>query len=282
MPKAFIIFRDRVTYARRCYAALAAAGLDVHVVDHDSSWPAALLWLADLEKSGVTVLRRGGNAYPWKLWEWDRFRAVLWGDGEPYLVTDPDVVPSDDCPRDWLARLAAVLARPGCVKAGLGLRLDRLPLSRRAQVTGWESRFWADEPEPGVFRANVDTTLALYRPYTEYPLFSLGPAVRLGHPFVADHLSWYEEGDLPPELRHYYGRADPGHSVTGRTVRLSWRHDDAAGSGGRGDPCPCPGDQLLADDAHYRALVFLAPRLGGRARVAGSLLCRGRHSPRLA
>lgn len=218
--KAFIIFRDRVTYGRRCLASLKAAGLDVYVVDHDSSWPPALLWLADLEESGAaTVLRRGENAYPWKLWEWDGFRDVIWNDPEPYVVTDPDVVPSDDCPPDWPDRLAGVLARYPCVKAGLGLRLDRIPPSRRGPVAKWERAFWTDEPEPGVFRANVDTTLALYREYTEYPLFALGPAMRLGHPYVADHLAWYEEGDLPPELRYYHARSDPGHGVTGRTVK---------------------------------------------------------------
>ncbi len=213
--KAFIIIRDRVTYGRRCFGALQAAGLDVHVVDHDSSWPAALTWLAELEAAGTPVLRRGENAYPWDLWKWDGFRDVIWGDSEPYVVTDPDVVPSDNCPGDWLTRLTDVLARSGCVKAGLGLRLDRLPTACRAQVTEYESVFWNDEWEPGVYRANVDTTLALYRPYTEYPLFSLGPSLRTGHPYVADHLAWYEDSDArPPELQHYYARADPGHAVT--------------------------------------------------------------------
>ena len=211
--KAFIIFRDRVTYAKSCLAALSAAGLDVHVVDHDSSWPAALSWLAGVEASGMPVLRRRENAYPWKLWEWGVFRDLMEGDSEPYVVTDPDVVPSEGCPADWVARLGDVLARSGCVKVGLGLRLDRVVGSRREQVTGWERGFWVDEWEPGVFRANVDTTLALYRPYTDYPLFALGPSLRLGWPYVADHLSWYEDGDLSLELRHYYARAAAGHDV---------------------------------------------------------------------
>lgn len=214
--KAFVIFRDRVTYARRCVAALDAAGLDVYVVDHGSTWPGALLWLAQL--GGVTVLHRYENAYPWKLWEWGPFRDLMEGDTEPYLVTDPDVVPSEDCPADWLPRLAGVLARSSAVKVGLGLRLDRLPESCRDLVSSWEAGFWADEWEEGVFRANVDTTLALYRPYTQYPLFALGPSLRLGYPYVADHLSWYEDGDLSPELAHYYAHADAGHGVA-RSVK---------------------------------------------------------------
>lgn len=218
--KAFIIFRDRVTYARQCLVALREAGLDVHVVDHASTWPAAVAWLCELESSGAArVLRRGENAYPWKLWEWESFRETMWGDCEPYLVTDPDVIPSDDCPADWLPRLTAVLERHNPVKVGLGLRLDRLPLSRQSTVTEAESRAWELPLGPGVFRANVDTTLALYKPYTEYPLFALGPALRTGYPYVADHLAWYEEDDLSPELEYYYDRADPGHDITGRIIR---------------------------------------------------------------
>jgi hypothetical protein len=216
--KAFIIFRDRVTYARRCLDGLRSAGLDVHVVDHGSTWPAALVWLAELEESGCPVLRRGENAYPWQLWDWDRFREILWGDTEPYIVTDPDVVPSEGCPGDWVERLADVRSRYRAVKAGLGLRLDRLPPSRRQEVISAEQGFWVDDPEPDVYRANVDTTLALYAPYTEYPLFSLGPSLRLGYPYVADHLAWYEEGELSPELRHYYAHADAGHGVP----RFTW------------------------------------------------------------
>jgi hypothetical protein len=214
--KAFIILRDRVTYARRCYAALSAAGLDVHVVDHASTWPGALSWLAELE---TPVLRRGENAYPWQLWTWGPFRDLMSRDPEPYVVTDPDVVPSDDCPADWPQRLADGLARSGCVKAGLGLRLDRLPPDAAGQeVAAYEHVFWEDPWEPGVFRANVDTTLALYKPFPVYPLFALGPSLRLGFPYVADHLAWYERGPLSPELAHYRAHGDPGHQVA-RSVR---------------------------------------------------------------
>lgn len=211
--KSFIIFRDRVTYAKQCLTRLKDAGLDPYVVDHASTWPAAMLWLDELEQQGTRVLRRGSNAYPWQLWAWDPFREIMWGDENPYLVTDPDVVPADSCPADWLSRLEDVLARSGHAKVGLGLRLDLVPEERRDEVTAAESGFWVDEWEPGVFSANVDTTLALYRPYTEYPLFSLGPSLRLGFPYVADHLGWYETEPLNAELEYYYSRADAGHSV---------------------------------------------------------------------
>ena len=44
--KAFVIFRDRVTYAQQCVAALMIAGLEPVIVDQGSSWPEAVAWLA--------------------------------------------------------------------------------------------------------------------------------------------------------------------------------------------------------------------------------------------
>ena len=210
--KAFIIFRDRVSYAQRCYAALLAAGLEPVVVDHGSSWVAALTWLSSLERDGLPVLQRGGGHHPQKLWHWEPFREAC-GDSR-YIVTDPDVVPSEDCPADWPDVLGEALDRTGRPKAGLGLRLDRIPAhyQRRQQALEWEAQFWKDPLDGGLYDAIVDTTLALYRPLTESPSFEV-TAVRTGPPYVADHLAWYEDlGNLTPELAHYHEHADPGIS----------------------------------------------------------------------
>jgi hypothetical protein len=178
-------------------------------------------WLAELEEDwGVPVLRRKENAYPWQLWEWGPFRDLMEHDNEPYVVTDPDVVPSGNCPDDWLERLGEVLARYQCVKVGLSLRIDNVPPERLEEVLAMEHHFWEDgvPPEaPEFYRANTDTTLALYRPFTQYPLFALGPSLRLAPPYSADHLGWHETGELSPELAHYYAHADPGHAAH-RTV----------------------------------------------------------------
>jgi hypothetical protein len=217
--KAFIIVRDRVTYARQCLESLTAAGLDVCLADYGSTFPEAVQWLADC---GVPVLRHGdGN--PHSLWEWEPFRAEC-GTGQRYIVTDPDVIPSDDCPGDWVAYLNEVLDRFDRPKAGLGLRLDRIPehYQRREQVLSWEARFWDTPLDAGVFESLTDTTLALYRPLGEHPEFSVN-AVRTGPPYLADHLAWYEDfDDLSPELRHYYHHTDPGVTYWAPAGRSAW------------------------------------------------------------
>jgi hypothetical protein len=208
--KAFIIFRDRVTYGRQCVAAMDAAGLEPVVVDHGSTWPEAVDWLAELKKSGVEV--KDDQGHPRELW----LRPWLWemvGLAERYVVNDPDVVPSDDCPADWLAHLGNVLDRhPSFHKAGLGLRIDRIPghYQRRDQVIFWENQFWGNRISDGVFDANVDTTLALHVPLAQMGAHSF-QAVRTDFPYVADHLAWYEDYEnLSDELRWYHDHVEAG------------------------------------------------------------------------
>ena len=205
--KAYIIFRDRVTYARSCAASMRLAGLDPVIVDHGSTWPAALSWLTKLEQDGTEVLYRG-SGHPRLLWEWPPF---LDSRGPSrYVVTDPDVIPADRCPLDWPQRLSDLLDEyPGAGKAALGLRIDNLPerYSRRQQVIDWEQQFWQDELEPGVYRAAVDTTLAVYRERSRFELDGL----RTGGLYVADHLAWHENLEQPtPEQAYYYSHAERG------------------------------------------------------------------------
>lgn len=210
--RAFIIFRDRVTYAHLCLTAMTEAGLEPAVIDQGSTWPLALDWLKVLEAAGVLVLRRGGG-HPRGLWDWPPFREAC-GDGR-YVVTDPDTVPADDCPRDWPAVLGGLLDRhPEAAKAGLSLRTGNLPghYSRRDQVIRWEQGFWEHPVDGGqAYRAGIDTTLAMYRPLSEQPMFSIDASLRAAPPYAADHLAWHEDLDaLPEEIAWYYEHAEPG------------------------------------------------------------------------
>lgn len=216
--KAFVIFRDRVSYGRLCVEALMAAGLEVVIVDHGSTWPDAVNWIRDLRKNGIQVADDGGG-HPRDLWTRSWFRQAC--AQERYIVTDPDVIPSGDCPADWVSHLSNVLDKYSFFhKAGLGLRLDRIPqhYAWRERVDGWEQQFWQNQLEPGVYNANIDTTLALHVPLMEQGAHSF-TALRTGFPYVADHLAWYENLDqLTPEQRYYHEHAEPmiSHWTVGR------------------------------------------------------------------
>ena len=219
--RAFIICRDRVTYAHLCLTAMTEAGLDPVLVDQGSTWPLANDYLKAMETAGVKVLRRQGG-HPRSLWYWEPFRQAC-GTGR-YVVTDCDVVPSDDCPLDWPHRFSDLLdSHPEFPKVGMGLRLDRIPdtYQRKDHVLKWERKFWETPLEDGVYQAPVDTTLAMYRQLGEFDI-SLS-AIRTGHPYVADHLAWYEDyTELDEELRWYHEHAEPGISYWTVAGRSAW------------------------------------------------------------
>jgi hypothetical protein len=203
--KAFVIFRDRASYAKQCVEELQKVGLEVHIVDHASTYPPAVEWLKQVNAQ----VHRLDNQHPQQLWTWPGLRALV-GTKKPYVVTDCDVIPT--APDDWVSELASYLDNPAWNKVGMSLRLADIPESyqHRQKVIEWETQHWehplteATRAKVTLFGAAVDTTLAIYQPLGLYPSFALGPAIRTGYPYYAKHLSWYEDSSNPSEEQQWY------------------------------------------------------------------------------
>ena len=218
---AFMITRDRLSYARRCSTALMRAGLEVVVVDHGSTYPPMVRWLEWMGRYSTTTVVRMPNQHPRDLWGAGNVLERHVPVGERFVVSDCDVVPDPDCPAGWVAHLGALLDRlPSAKKAGLGLRTDNLPrhFAGRDRVIEWESQYQAVTdggklnymPGDGAATvADVDTTLAMYRGLEP---FALGPSLRTRLPYRALHLPWYENTAQPTDEQAYYAaHAEHGH-----------------------------------------------------------------------
>ena len=121
-----------------------------------------------------------------------------------YVVTDPDVVPDENCPANAIEYFSDVLdTYPHLNKVGFGLRIDDIPshFKHHEEVINWESKFWQDEIEPGLFNADIDTTFALYHRHSSN---IQGPAIRTGSPYLARHLGWYVNSKNPADDFIYY------------------------------------------------------------------------------
>lgn len=198
--------RDRLHGLRELVEWLERAGnAEIWLLDNGSTYQPVLDYLAE---SPHHVRRLDGNL--WHTAPWLCGLVPELNRDRPIVVSDPDVVPDDDCPLDALDHFAAVLeAHPEVDKVGFGLRIDDLPdcYAHREAVIAWESRFWTDEVAPGLYRAPIDTTFAMTRPRVGYRLH---PSLRTGAPYVARHLGWYEDSAHPSdELLHYRAHADP-------------------------------------------------------------------------
>lgn len=198
----FITSKDRVTYLWRLIQRLEETGYtNIHIVDNGSTYQPMLEFLELIE---YPVHRPDPTEHPERsLWEGH----VIDGSGKLgdwYVQTDCDILPPAQT--GWLEKLRDLLERyPDFPKAGLALRIDDLPdhYARKAEVIGWETNFWQRNPEPDVYIADIDTTLALYRPnqrWEDVPMVAL----RLGGPWQCQHLPWYENSSQPTEEEKYY------------------------------------------------------------------------------
>lgn len=212
-PPIFIVSRDRVTCLSALVQWLEAAGQErIFIVDNGSTYEPLLDYLAS---SPHNIIRQENEGHT-GIW----YNGVLEqhaGD-EFFVVTDPDVVPTGECPLDAIDYFKSILDKyEGRTKAGFGLKLDDIPDSYRFKqdVIKYESEYlrWYG-PEAGLFFAPIDTTFALYRPHSS-PDISF--SCRTSAPYVARHLSWYIDSENPGDEEEYY--------IANANPRInSWNH----------------------------------------------------------
>lgn len=201
----FIIAKDRKSYLEILIERLCSDGLKkIIVIDTGSTYGPMLDYQATLKQRRIQVLRVIPKGLPHRvLWDND-ILSDTGCKGVRFVLTDCDVVPDAACPVHWLFRLDFLLTKHNVIKAGLGLRLDDLPdhYDKKQQVLEWERKWNTIKIEDDVYSAQVDTTLALYKPNES----AMEPALRTGHPYLARHLPWYEDSKNPSEELQQYRR----------------------------------------------------------------------------
>lgn len=204
MTPIFINCRDRLTCLSELVDWFEKAGCeDIFLIDNDSTYPPLLEYYKQTPHKVFYLQNNLGHTALWDADLLHQFEGF-------YVYTDPDVIPTEDCPTDVLQVLAEILKKyPTLSKAGLGLKIDDLPDHYRFKenVLRWEKQFWQIEVEPGLFSAPVDTTFALNR--VRY--YTIGNSVRTNSPYLVRHADWYIDSDnLTEEERYYRAHARPG------------------------------------------------------------------------
>lgn len=178
---------------------LSAGQKNIHVIDNASTYPPLLAYY---QKIPATVYRLDRNKGHEALWRTHIFQRL----GKYYYVyTDPDVLPTEDTPTDFMAYFLDVLHRyPQMDKVGFGLKFDDLPdyYPKKKEVIAWESGLLTEPLEPGLFHSKIDTTFALYRPNTALQKWET--TIRCGVPYLLRHMPWYEDHNHLSEESAYY------------------------------------------------------------------------------
>jgi hypothetical protein len=203
--KIFIIMRDRLEPVLKLLPWLE--GHEVHYVDNQSTYKPLLRFYETQDQSLVhRIGRNHGHTSPWD------FHLVP--ENEKYIVTDPDVVPDPSCPKDFIQVMIDILdAEPDLQKVGFGLRIDDLPdhYTGKQSAINHERGFWGCRRDVLGYQGHevpIDTTFAMYREGALVRKFcsptDTFPALRLGPPYVAQHLAWYADSENPTEEEVYY------------------------------------------------------------------------------
>lgn len=172
---------------------------DVWLVDNASTYPPMVKFLDQTKHHVIRSERNLGHRAPWL----SGLTAEL-GAEQPFIVSDPDVVPCETCPTDAVEYFAETLRiHPEIDKVGFSLRIDDLPtrFAHRDSVIAWETQFRRNEFKPGFHFAPIDTTFAVYRAGFGH---RNAKSLRSQPPYEARHLPWYDDSANPTDEQAYY------------------------------------------------------------------------------
>lgn len=200
-----IINFNQLFYLKLLISALLKKGYsNIIIVDNNSTYK-PLLDYYNSKPLGIKIHRLKTNHGHLSFWK-EQGLVKKYTQGY-YVVTDPDIVPLEDCPEDFLETFRKLLDKAyDRTKVGFSLKIDDLPKHNpQVQVIkDWESQFWTFKIHPEAYKAEIDTTFALYRPNYKYKRKNFTKAWRTDFPLQAIHGGWYINPNELTEEQSYY------------------------------------------------------------------------------
>lgn len=124
--------------------------------------------------------------------------------GQYYVLTDPDVVPVEECPADFIQHFMNLMEQfPEYKKVGFNLKIDDIPdhYPHKASVLSWEDQYWHDRVGNVGYRGPIDTTFALFHPTI---MTAWNWSIRTDYPYLARHTTWYLDPNNLSDDEKYY------------------------------------------------------------------------------
>ena len=193
---------NQLDYLRLLLSSLEKRGYEnIVILDNDSTYPPLLDFYKTTKHRVIFLGHNYGYLALWKSGVYKEFHKSY------FVYTDPDLCINEECPADFMKHFLEIMKRhPLTSKVGFSLRIDDLPdhFDLKKKVIDWESQYWRKEVEPEVFSAAVDTTFALYRPFTKNGATLLEHHLRTGKPYSMHHLPWYVDKSNLSDNEKYY------------------------------------------------------------------------------
>jgi hypothetical protein len=191
---------------------------NIIILDNLSSFKGMESLYEKLRQDGATIFYYGENNGP-RYFHYNGAYKIL--DNIPHLYTDPDI-DFDILNDKFLSLLIDLSNRYSIFKVGSALEIpseeDIKPdmhyiqpntNGKKVPIIEWESQFWKEEVEPGIYNSPIDTTLHLFNPifFTDREKFITGLRVALNG-FIVRHSPWYKNDTISSDERVFYKATD--------------------------------------------------------------------------
>jgi len=179
--------------------------ISIIILDNESDYPPLLEYYNSINHPYIQVVMLNFNSW--------RKGAEYVGNQllkrfEHIVITDPDLLPFPDTPKNLVAQLKQLMAKyPSYNHIGPSLAIDDLPNHNplKNTIINYEKKFWtpiAKQEGTDGFVAEIDTTFALYKKGSS--ILNTGPAMRTMPPYSLKHEDWYLDPNNYSEEHQYY------------------------------------------------------------------------------
>lgn len=205
-----IINYNRLTDLQQLVSFLLERGHEnIVIIDNQSSYPPLLKYYKEIaDKVSVRLMDYNyGHLVVWQNKSlYDEFSS------EYYIVTDSDILPNKNLPKDYLKSMITLLNRYKNVsKVGFALQIDDIPdhYELKNKVLEWEAKHWLEPIDTNLYLTDIDTTFALYPPSFKYipQDRSFFKGIRIAGDFIAKHSGWYSDSLSPTEEEIFYKKS---------------------------------------------------------------------------
>ncbi len=210
---------NRLTFPLQLITFLENCGFtNIVILDNNSTYPPLLKFYTATQHK---VIRQPSNVGHLALWRSGLYQDLKWN---YFVYTDSDMLPVEECPGDFIVYFKSILDKYYRLdKVGFGIKIDDLPehFLLKEKIVNHEKRFWEKELAPGIYRAQIDTTFALYKPFSDLKFgeTSTLTACRFGYPYLIRHLPWYTDSQNMTEEEEFYLKTSSSSSSIARQYR---------------------------------------------------------------
>lgn len=194
---------NRLTTLKKLIQSLEIRGYyNIKIIDNNSTYPELLEYY---KTTKYKVYKLNKNIGFKALWKTKVFFLHMF---DFFCYTDSDLEIVEECPDDFMNVFYNYLkSNPDVHKIGFSLKIDDLPdhFDKKNEVIEWESKFQQNKIDGNFYIAPIDTTFALYRPFSRRGKRDGSiKMIRTGHPYEIRHLPWYVNSNKLSKEEIYY------------------------------------------------------------------------------